>query len=240
MAETLLALKCAFRKFDKKKTGKLDVAEFKDLIDDLLKTDAKDRKEDVKSVNENLMTYVPALFDHLDADKDRSLTERELCSLGMYGTISEIHTMITNAVFYAMDKDNDGIITFSEMKEIISMLIPDKDLGIGIAILVGLFMLENADVGLTAISIDALVEHKTNSSKGEVGKDPNEKYKLLFRLLDTNTDGKISTKELQKFFNSNESGLEKKVLDAMLQASTAKEDGKLSYAEFCAILDKIK
>merc|ERR1711915_585827 len=169
-AETLLALKLAFRKAKKKKEGKLIVNELKELMMELIETDCKDRnlKPEIKERIEKLMTYVPDLLD------------------------------------------------FAVM----------------------MFMMSMAD-GPGTVSIDALVEYKTNQLKGKGGKDPKDKYKLLFRMLDTNKDETISSKELKAYFGK-ESGMEKGLLDEMLKAVEKNEDEKLNYADFSAILDKQK
>merc|ERR1711915_813762 len=113
-AKTLLALKFAFRTLKKENEGKINLDEFKELINDLLTNKEKDVVDDVKEENINLLTFIPHLFDHLDTDKDGNLNERELCSLGMYGSITELVSMLRTAVFYAMDKDNDGLIFTSK------------------------------------------------------------------------------------------------------------------------------
>jgi len=238
-AETLLALKLAFRKAKKKKEGKLTVSEFKELMKELIETDCKDRnlKPEIKERIEKLMAYVPDLFDHLDADEDGMLSERELCTLGMYGSITDPENMLGTAVVYAIDKDNDGVISAKELKDMLMKVTPPDEQGF-LDFAVMMFMMSMAD-GPGTVSIDALVEYKTNQLKGKGGKDPKDKYKLLFRMLDTNKDDTISSKELKAYFGK-ESGMEKGLLDEMLKAVEKNEDKKLSYADFSAILDKQK
>jgi len=235
----LLALKLAFRKAEKKKEGKLSVSEFKELMKQLIETECIDRnvKPEIKERIEKLMAYVPDLFDHLDADEDGMLSERELCTLGMYGSITDLENMLGTAVVYAIDKDNDGVINAKELKEMLMKVTPPDEHGF-LEFGVMMFMMSVAD-GPGTVSIDALVEYKTKQLKGEGGKDPKDKYKLLFRMLDTNKDNTISRKELQTYFGK-ESGMEKGVLDEMLKAVEKKGDEKLNYADFSAILDKQK
>merc|ERR1711915_301226 len=155
-AETLLALKLAFRKAKKKKEGELIVSEFKELMKELIETDCKDKnlKPESRERIEKLMVYVPDLLN------------------------------------------------FAVM----------------------MFMMSMAD-GPGTVALDALVEYNTNQLKGKGGKDPKDKYKLLFRMLDTNKDDTISSKELKAYFGK-ESGMEKGLLDEMLKAVEKNEDKK--------------
>jgi len=236
-----LALKFAFRKLKKENEQKINATEFKELISDLLATEDGDADQ-----NEHLMTFVPDLFNHLDADKDEHLNERELCSLAMYGSITGLHNMLRTAIFYAMDKDNDGLIDLKEMADILVKVVPPEDIkNYDLDTFVHLSMDEHADFRTpegrpTKISIDVLVEHVTLLAKSVEEKDPNDKYKLLFRLLDINKDETITAKELQQYFNYQEMGMTRVVLDEMLLGIYNKEDKKLSYKEFCAILDNPK
>jgi len=211
------------------------------LISDLLATEDGDADQ-----NQHLLTFVPDLFDHLDADQDGRLTERELCTLGMYGSITGFRKMLRTAIFYAMDKDNDGLIDLKEMADILVKVVPPEEIkNYGLDTFVHLTMQEHADFRdpegrPTKISIDVLVEHVTLVAKSVEEKDPNDKYKLLFRLLDINKDETITRRELQQYFDYQEMGMTKVVLDELHLAIYNKEDKKLSYDEFCAILDNPK
>merc|ERR1711872_1204864 len=73
-AEGYLVLKLAFSTVDKKKTGKINVSQFKEVLTELA---GDDPREIIKGVG----PMIPDLFVLLDADEDGKLSERELCSL---------------------------------------------------------------------------------------------------------------------------------------------------------------
>ena len=71
-AESYLELKSAFSRVDKKKTGKIDVKQFKDLIINLA-------GDDHRYIMREVEPFIPDIFVLLDADEDGKLSERELC-----------------------------------------------------------------------------------------------------------------------------------------------------------------
>merc|ERR1712133_247756 len=103
---------------DKKKTGKINVSQFKELLMELVGDEAE---EMIKSVG----PMIPDLFVLLDADEDGKLTERELCSLAMYGSTSDFDNLLMTAMIYAADKDNNGWINAAELKEMLLKLAPE-------------------------------------------------------------------------------------------------------------------
>ena len=75
--------------------------------------------------------------------------------------------------------------------------------------------------------------------------DPKEKMKTMFRMCDSDGDGFISKKELAKFMNmfaddddDDDSPAEMKMMiNMMMQMADEDGDGKLSYDEFCKVVD---
>merc|ERR1712136_446996 len=119
-AEGYLVLKLAFSTVDKKKTGKINVSQFKELLMELAGDDAEDMLKEV-------VPMIPDLFVLLDADEDGKLTEREFCSLAMYGSTSNLQNLLMTAMIYAADKDNNGWINAAELKEMLLKLAPEDE-----------------------------------------------------------------------------------------------------------------
>merc|ERR1711915_455215 len=63
--------------------------------------------------------FIPDIFVLLDADEDGKLSERELCSLAMYGSTSNLENLLMTVCMYAADKDNNGWLTAAELKEML-------------------------------------------------------------------------------------------------------------------------
>merc|ERR1712126_485019 len=97
-----------------------NVSQFKELLMELVGDEAE---EMIKSVG----PMIPDLFVLLDADEDGKLTERELCSLAMYGSTSDFDNLLMTAMIYAADKDNNGWINAAELKEMLLKLAPEDD-----------------------------------------------------------------------------------------------------------------
>merc|ERR1719393_686998 len=60
--------------------------------------------------------FIPDIFVLLDADEDGKLSERELCSLAMYGSTADLENLLMTAMIYAADIDNNGWINAAELK----------------------------------------------------------------------------------------------------------------------------
>merc|ERR1712054_743198 len=200
-AEGYLVLKLAFSTVDKKKSGRINVSQFKGLLMELAGDDAE---EMIKGVG----PMIPDLFVLLDADEDGKLTEREFCSLAMYGSTSNLQNLLTTAMIYAADTDNNGWINAAELKEMLLKIAPED---------------ENDAVD------DFFVKGPEDDRKAT--------YKMMFRMMDLNKDGTISKKELAKYFTM-EGGLEDFVLKEMMKEADKDKDGKLNFAEFCVLMDK--
>merc|ERR1711872_369227 len=221
-AEGYLVLKLAFSTVDKKKTGKINVSQFKELLMELVGDEAE---EMIKSVG----PMIPDLFVLLDADEDGKLTERELCSLAMYGSTSDFDNLLMTAMIYAADKYNNGWINAAELKEMLLKLAPeDKKDSVDEMVMM---MISTDDD--TKVSIDAVVKFFVDGPDD----DPKAAYKMMFRMIGLNKDGTISKKELAKYFKM-EGGFEEFVLKEMMKEADKDKDGKLNFAEFCVLMDK--
>merc|ERR1712215_123833 len=221
-AKDYLVLKLAFSTVDKKKTGKINVSQFKEVLKEL----AGDDKEDMLK---EVVPMIPDLFVLLDADEDGKLTERELCSLAMYGSTSDFENLLMTAMIYAADKDNNGWINAAELKEMLLKLAPEDEKD---SVDEMLMMMISTDDD-TKVSIDAVVDFFVKGPED----DRKATYKMMFRMMDLNKDGTISKKELAKYFNM-EGGLEDFVLKEMMKEADKDKDGKLNFAEFCVLMDK--
>ena len=224
-AETLLALKEAFAKVDKKKKGSINVSQFKQLLSNIM--EGSSESEDVEAL-------VPELFDLLDANKDGKLTEKEFCGLAMYGSIDQVNDLVMTAMIYAADKDENGWITAAELKEmIVKISPPEKSEDVDQMVQMLMMMMSSDDD--TKVAIDAVVDFFVKGPVEE--EDPKEKHRIMFRMVDINKDGSITTKELAKFFGM-EGGLEEFLVKEMIAEVDKNGDGRLNYEEFCAFLDK--
>jgi len=224
-AEGYLVLKLAFSTVDKKKTGRINVSQFKELLMELAGDEAE---EMIKGVG----PMIPDLFVLLDADEDGKLTEREFCSLAMYGSTSNLQNLLMTAMIYAADKDNNGWINAAELKEMLLKLAPEDEKDSVDEMVKMLMMMISTDDD-TKVSIDAVVKFFVDGPDD----DPKAAYKMMFRMIDLNKDGTISKKELAKYFKM-EGGFEEFVLKEMMKEADKDKDGKLNFAEFCVLMDK--
>merc|ERR1712198_47050 len=213
-AEGYLVLKLAFSTVDKKKTGKINVSQLKELLMELAGDDAE---EMIKGVG----PMIPDLFVLLDADEDGKLTERELCSLAMYGSTSNLQNLLMTAMIYA-----------AELKEMLLKLAPEDEKDSVDEMVKMLMMMISTDDD-TKVSIDAVVKFFVDGPDD----DPKAAYKRMFRMIDLNKDGTISKKELAKYFKM-EGEFDEFVLKEMMNEADKDKDGKLNFAEFCVLMDK--
>merc|ERR1712215_287129 len=224
-AEGYLDLRLAFSTGDKKKTGKINVSQFKEVLKEL----AGDDKEDMLK---EVVPMIPDLFVLLDADEDGKLTERELCSLAMYGSTSDFENLLMTAMIYASDKDNNGWINAAELREMFLKSAPEDEKDSVDEVVKMLMMMISTDDD-TTVSIDAVVEFLVRGPSN----DPKAELKMMFRMIDLNKDGSISKKELAKYFKM-EGGFEEIALKEMMKEADKDKDGKLNFAEFCVLMDK--
>merc|ERR1712054_188291 len=222
-AEGYLVLKLAFSTIDKKKTGKINVSQFKEVLKELAGDD-----DMLKEVG----PMIPDLFVLLDADEDGKLTERELCSLAMYGSTSDFENLLMTAMIYAADKDNNGWINAAELKEMLLKLAPEDEKD-SVDEMVKMLMMMISTDDETKVSIDAVVKFFVDGPDD----DPKAAYKMMFRMIDLNKDGTISKKELAKYFKM-EGGFEEFVLKEMMTEADKDKDGKLNLLSFCVLMDK--
>ena len=137
----------------------------------------------------------------------------------------------------AADKDENGYLTAAELKELFLKVDPDKKEDVD----------QYVDVFIKLASEDGdkklKVEEVIRILGSEDEKDPKAKSKILFRMVDKDGDGFISTKELSKvvkFFadveEDDDFGM--MIIVNMLMIMVDKdEDGKLNYEEFCDVLE---
>merc|ERR1711915_655098 len=175
---------------------------------------------------------IPDLFVLLDADADGKLTERELCSLAMYGSPYDFENLLMTAMIYASDKDNNGWINAAELKEML-LKVASEDEKDSVDEVVKMLMMMISTDDDTKVSIDVVVDFFVQGPED----DRKATYKMMFRMMDLNKDGTISKKELAKYFNM-EGGLEDFVLKEMMKEADKDKDGKLNFAEFCVLMDK--
>merc|ERR1711915_222284 len=149
-AESYLELKSAFSRVDKKKTGKIDVKQFKDLLTNLA-------GDDHRYIMREVERFIPDIFVLLDADEDGKLSERELCSLAMYGSTSDFENLMMTVCMYAADKDNNGWLTAAELKEMLLKMAPEDEKD-SVDELVKMLMMMISTDDDTKVSIDAVVD----------------------------------------------------------------------------------
>ena len=64
--------------------------------------------------------------------------------------------------------------------------------------------------------------------------------KTMFRMYDCDGDGFISKKELANFWNSDDDDAEtNQMIQMMMELADEDEDGKLSYDEFCKMMESV-
>merc|ERR1711872_387884 len=186
-AETLLALKEAFAKVDKKKKGAINVSQFKQLLSNIM--EGSSESEDVEAL-------VPELFDLLDANKDGKLTEKEICGLAMYGSIDQVNDLVMTAIIYAADKDKNGWITAAELKEmIVKISPPEKSEDVDQMVQMLMMMMSSDDD--TKVAIDAVVDFFVKGLVEE--EDPKEKHRIMFRMVTSIRMEASLSKNLQSF-----------------------------------------
>merc|ERR1711975_128982 len=156
-AEGYLVLKLAFSTVDKKKTGKINVSQFKEVLTELA---GDDPREIIKGVG----PMIPDLFVLLDADEDGKLSERELCSLAMYGSTSELKQLMQIVMMYASDKDGNGWISTAELREmLIKNGFREDDADDSVKELMMMISIDDQ----TKVSIDAAVEFFCKGGKDD-------------------------------------------------------------------------
>ena len=224
-AESYLELKSAFSRVDKKKTGKIDVKQFKDLISNLA-------GDDPRYIMREVEPFIPDIFVLLDADEDGKLSERELCSLAMYGSTSELKQLMQIVMMYASDKDGNGWISTAELREmLLKNGFREDDADDSVKELMMMISIDDQ----TKVSIDAAVEFFCKGGKD----DRIAHYKLMFNMMDVNKDRTITKAELRKYFGSEGCRLRESVLKEMIKEAEKAEDEKLSFSDFCTLLEKL-
>ena len=228
----LTVLKVAFETVDKDKAGKINVDQLKDFIVEIV------GPKDAKDCVEGLGGTIPKLFKHLDADNDGMLTYNEVSALSEYGDTTNLPDMMMTAIIHAADADKNGWITATELMDILLALSPtgEKD---KVDEMVPMLMAMMASDDATKCKVEEVVGFLVRGSERK--SEPKDKYKMMFRMVDTNSDGMLSKKEFKKFMNMDsldEDPITKGLVNLMLDEADKDGDGKLNYEEFCAFLDK--
>lgn len=135
-------------------------------------------------------------------------------------------------VFFLFDKDNDGVLSFSEVQKVIKTIGRRQDHA----------DLEKDVVAVTEDKVEKTLEYNEflKMMAMDMKKDPTRDKEALmdaFRLFDKDEDGKLSSDELTTMMTSmGEFPLPKDQVDQLVLNFSADEDGLLDYEGFCELL----
>ena len=167
-----------------------------------------------------------------DEDGDGKLSYDEFCIL-MDSTMTmgrTTKTTTTMTMIKAADKDGEGFLTALELKELFLKSNQEDVSDIN----------KNVDMFIKMASSDGdkklKIEEAVKLYSAEEG-DPKENMKILFRMCDSDGDGSISKKELAKFMNMFDDEEYKEIINMMIVLADEDQDGKLSYDEFCNLME---
>merc|ERR1711892_975133 len=218
---------------DKDGNGKLSLNEFKVAMVELAEDD------DDKAVAEN-NDAIEMLMSMVDGDGDKMVTCEELLKLLELGTDEDDGKQIVISMIKAADTDGNGYLTASELKEVLLTMNPADKADIDKNI--DMFMRMASTDGEKRIKIEEAIKLLTE----EEDDDPQAKMKTMFRMCDGDGNGSISKKVLAKFMNMNmcaddddddSPGDIKQMINMMMVMADEDGDGKVSYEEFCKMMD---
>ena len=221
----------AFAKADTDGTGKLTKEQFKSVM--LAMTEDEKEKEEMKSqMTPEMLDMVLGMMDG-DGDSLISLDEfLKMCDIGE-GERPSDEEIFANMI-RAGDKDKNGVLSAAELKPILGQIgMEGKEFD---------FFLAMADAnGDKKLQIEEVINFISISQCTEK-KDPKEEKRGMFRMCDTNGDGKVSKKELSSFFamvgDDDEDDEDLKQMTRMMIAMGDEDgDGQLNYEEFCEMMD---
>merc|ERR1711942_400090 len=222
--DDIRVLELAFNKTDKDKTGKIGPDQMKDFLAALIGPEELD-----EAIVANV---VPRLVEHLDADKDGMLTQEEVNKMAEYGSTSDMKDLMMVTLIHAADVNKDGSISAQELKDIMLMCDPEgkKD-----------EVEEMVPMLMAMLGVDETEKVKTEEvinflTKGPQKEDPKDKYKMMFRMVDTDGNGSLSSKEMAMFMSMDDPVMES-MIGLMMSQADKDGDGKVSYEEFCKFLE---
>ena len=227
-AETIELIKEGEVEFDEDAWGEIST-EAKDLLLNLL-TNEKDRLS-VKKVLSH-----PWIKKYADGEVKGKILDCHVKKLKEYQNKSRLRKAIMTylstrvgdedvieekKIFDMLDSNKDGYITIKELKAATKESHFDVDIQ---KILLSIDMDKNGAINYT--------EFIAASMNEVITKDYN-KIKAAFKFFDTNNDGIIDHKDLQKIMESNDDmTIDEKVLKEVIKECDVNNDGQIDYAEF--------
>merc|ERR1712025_341240 len=219
--DDIKVLELAFSKADKDNTGKIGPDQMKDFLGALI------GPEEIEEAMSELKDVVPRLVKHLDADEDGLLSQEEVNKMAEYGSTSDIKDLVMVTFIHSADVDKDGSISAQELKDILLACAPEGQKN---------EVDEMVPMLMSMLGGNATQKVKTEEVVSFLTKGPKDKYKMMFRMVDVDGNGSLSSKEMAMFMNMDDPFMEG-MLRMMMSEVDEDGDGKLSYDEFCKWMD---
>merc|ERR1712058_127099 len=224
--DDIKVLELAFSKADKDNTGKIGPDQMKDFLGALI------GPEEIEEAMSELKDVVPRLVKHLDADKDGLLSQEEVNKMAEYGSTSDIKDLVMVTFIHSADVDKDGSISAQELKDILLACAPEGQKS-EVDEMVPMLMSMLGGNATQKVKTEEVVSFLTKGPKEE---DPKDKYKMMFRMVDTDGNGSLSSKEMAMFMSMDDPFMES-MIGLMMSQADKDGDGKVNYEEFCKFLD---
>merc|ERR1712025_1524672 len=145
--------------------------------------------------------------------------------------MSELKDVVPRLVKH-LDADEDGSISAQELKDILLACAPEGQKS-EVDEMVPMLMSMLGGNATQKVKTEEVVSFLTKGPKEE---DPKDKYKMMFRMVDVDGNGSLSSKEMAMFMNMDDPFMEG-MLRMMMSEVDEDGDGKLSYDEFCKWMD---